>query len=38
MEEIDATLNPVIGRQTIKKGRKRIMHFAGKELTLDPNF
>jgi dynein heavy chain, axonemal len=38
MEEVDAQLNPVIGRKTIKKGRKRIMQFAGKEFTLDPKF
>jgi len=25
MEVIDAQLNPVIGRKTIKKGRKKIM-------------
>jgi len=31
-------LNPVIGRKVIKKGRKKIMKFAGKDLTLDPNF
>ena len=38
MEEVDAVLNPVIGRQTIKKGRKKLMNFAGKQLTLDPKF
>ncbi len=38
MEVIDAQLNPVIGRKTIKKGRKKIMSFAGKDLTLDPKF
>lgn len=36
MEAVDAQLNPVIGRKVIKKGRKKIMKFAGKDLTLDP--
>lgn len=38
METLDAQLNPVIGRKTIKKGRKRIMQFAGKDIQLDPGF
>jgi len=30
MEIIDPVLAPVYGRQVIKKGRKKLMNFAGK--------
>lgn len=37
-ESIDAILMPVIARSFIKKGRNKILKFAGKDLTLHPNF
>jgi dynein heavy chain len=29
---------PIIARSFIKKGKNKILKFAGKDLTLDPNF
>jgi len=37
-ERIDAILTPVIARAFIKRGRKKIMKFGGKDLELHPNF
>ena len=37
-EEIDATLDPVIGRAIYKKGRNFFLKLAGEEVEYDPNF
>lgn len=37
-ERIDAILMPVIARQYIKRGKNYIIKFAGKDLTLSPDF
>ena len=37
-DSIDAILMPIIARSIIKKGKSRILKFAGKDLSLDPNF
>lgn len=37
-DSIDAILMPIIARSFIKKGRNKILKFAGKDLTLDPKF
>jgi len=37
-EKIDAILVPVIARSFIKRGKKRLLKFGGKELTLNDNF
>jgi dynein heavy chain, axonemal len=37
-ERIDAILMPVIARQFIKRGKNKIMKFAGKDLVLHNNF
>jgi len=37
-ESIDAVLMPVISRQTVVRGRNKIMKFGGKDLNLHPNF
>jgi len=37
-ESIDAILMPCIARSFIKKGRNFILKFAGKDLTVHPNF
>jgi len=37
-ENVDAILMPVIARSFIKKGKSKILKFAGKDLTLHPNF
>lgn len=37
-ESIDAILMPCIARSFIKKGKSKILKFAGKDLTLHPNF
>jgi dynein heavy chain len=37
-ERIDAILMPVIARQFIKRGKNKIMKFAGKDLVLNEKF
>jgi dynein heavy chain len=37
-EQIDATLNPIIARNTFKRGKDRILKFSGKDLVLHENF
>ncbi len=37
-ERIDAILMPVISRSFIKRGNKKIVKFAGKDLELNPKF
>lgn len=37
-EELDATLNPVLGRAVFKKGKKLYLKFAGEEIEYDPKF
>jgi len=37
-ESVDAILMPVIARSFIKKGKSKILKFAGKDLTLHSNF
>jgi dynein heavy chain len=37
-EEIDAVLDPVIARQTIRRGRNTYVRLGGKEVPLDPKF
>lgn len=37
-ENVDAILMPVIARSFIKKGKSKILKFAGKDLSLHPNF
>ena len=37
-EAIDATLNPVIGRKTIKKGSRLYIALGDKEVELNPDF
>jgi dynein heavy chain, axonemal len=37
-ESVDAILMPVIARSFIKKGKSKILKFAGKDLSLHPNF
>ena len=37
-DSVDAIIMPVISRQFIKKGKNKILKFAGKDLTLHPNF
>ena len=37
-ERIDAILMPVIARQYIKRGKNKIVKFAGKDLTLHKGF
>lgn len=37
-ERIDAILMPIIARSFIKRGKNKIMKFAGKDLILHPNF
>lgn len=37
-ERIDAILMPVIARQFIKRGKNKIVKFAGKDLTLSDKF
>ena len=37
-DSIDAILMPIIARSFIKKGKNKILKFAGKDLTLDANF
>lgn len=37
-ERIDAILMPVIARSFIKRGKNKIIKFAGKDLILNPNF
>jgi dynein heavy chain len=37
-ETVDAIIMPVVARQVIKKGKKFIQKFAGKDLELSPNF
>ena len=37
-EQIDAVLSPVIGRNTIRRGRTRYMRLGDKEIILSPEF
>lgn len=37
-ENIDATIMPVIARNTFKRSGKKYMKFGGKDLELNPNF
>lgn len=37
-ERIDAILMPVIARQFIKRGKNKLVKFAGKDITLSPQF
>ncbi len=37
-DSVDAIIMPVISRSFIKKGKNKILKFAGKDLTLHPNF
>ena len=37
-ERIDAILMPIIARQYIKRGKNRLLKFAGKDLTLHDKF
>lgn len=37
-EDIDATLDPVLSRAIIRKGRNQFIQFAGRELEYDDNF
>lgn len=37
-ERVDAILQPVIARQFFKRGKNKILKFAGKDLTIDPKF
>mmetsp|Transcript_24255 Transcript_24255/g.21366 ORF Transcript_24255/g.21366 Transcript_24255/m.21366 type:complete len:743 (+) Transcript_24255:3415-5643(+) len=37
-EQIDATLNPIIARNTFKRGNKKILKIGGKDLTLSDKF
>lgn len=37
-ERIDAILMPIIARQFIKRGKNKILKFAGKDLTLSDKF
>ncbi len=37
-EEIDATLEPVLARAIVRKGRNHFLNFAGRELEYDENF
>jgi len=37
-EDIDAVLDPVVARQTIKRGRNTVMKLGDKEVEYDPNF
>ena len=37
-EKVDAILMPVISRSYIKRGKNKILKFAGKDLILSPNF
>ena len=37
-EEVDAVLEPVISRQTIKRGRNTLVRLGDKEVSLDPKF
>lgn len=37
-ESVDAILMPVLARSFIKKGKSKILKFAGKDLTLHANF
>lgn len=37
-ESVDAILMPIISRSFIIKGKSKILKFAGKDLTLHPNF
>lgn len=37
-DSIDAILMPILARSFIKKGKSKILKFAGKDLSLDPNF
>ena len=37
-DDIDAVLDPVLARQTIKRGRNLVMKLGDKEVSYDPNF
>jgi len=37
-ERIDAIIMPIVARAFIKRGRNQIVNFAGKQLTLSPDF
>lgn len=37
-ETIDAVLSPIIGRNTIKRGKTRYMKLGEKEIALSPDF
>ena len=37
-ESIDAVLAPVIGRNTIRRGRSKVMKLGDKEISYSPNF
>ena len=37
-DDIDAVLDPVVARQTIKRGRNLLMKLGDKEVSFDPNF
>ena len=37
-DDIDAVLDPVVARQTIKRGRNTVMKLGDKEVDYDPNF
>merc|ERR1719401_2289081 len=37
-EQIDAVLSPIVSRNTIKRGNKRLVKLGDKELVLSPNF
>ena len=37
-EDIDAVLDPVVGKQTIKRGRNTLIKLGDKEVEYDPNF
>jgi len=37
-ESVDAILMPIIARSFIKKGKSKILKFAGKDLSLHANF
>lgn len=37
-ESIDAIIMPIVARAYIKRGRNKIMKFAGKDLMMSPDF
>ena len=37
-ERVDAIIMPIVARAFIKRGRNKIMKFAGKDLQLSPDF